>query len=90
MTFRKKTMFVSASILPFPLCGCARTPSVDVFGSFFPLWMFCLAGGIGLTVAVRWILVWVRLEDELGPRVLVYPSMAALFTCVIWLMGFHD
>ncbi len=72
------------------LSGCARTPSVDVFGSFFPVWMFCLGAGIFLTIGVRAVLVRARLEDVLGPRALIYPSLAALFSCVIWMVAFHD
>lgn len=72
------------------LSGCARTPSVDIFGSFFPVWMFCLAGGVLLTLAVRFVLLSIHMEQEIGPRVLVYPSLTALFTCLIWMVGFHD
>ena len=76
--------------MAFALSGCARTPSVDVFGSYFPVWMFCLGGGIALTLVVRILLIRAKLDTELGPRALVYPSLAALFTCAIWLVGFHD
>ncbi len=81
---------LAAAIAGFGLSGCARTPSVDVFGSFFPVWMFCMAGGILTTVIVRALLVRLRMEDELGPRPLIYPAMAVLFTCIIWMVGFHD
>jgi len=66
-----------------------RAPSVDVFGSFFPIWMFCIVGGIVLTLAVRFVLVRARLDGELGPRVIVYPSMVALIACTIWLVWFR-
>jgi len=42
--------------------------------------------GILLTLAVRYLLVRVHLDEELGPRVIIYPSMVALFACVIWLI----
>lgn len=41
-----------------------------------------------LTVAVRILLVRVNLEQELSPLILIYPSMAALFTFLIWLVFF--
>ena len=66
-----------------------RAPSVDVFGSFFPIWMFCFVAGIVLTLAVRFVLIRVRLDEELGPRAVVYPSMVALFACSIWLVWFR-
>ena len=65
-------------------------PSLDVFGSFFPIWMFCLIVGIVLTLAIRPLLVWTRLDPELRPRVVVYPSMVALFACTIWLIWFRN
>jgi hypothetical protein len=64
-------------------------PSVDILGSFFPIWMFCLIGGILLTLAVRFLFIRIKLDGELGARVVVYPSMVALFACAIWL-GFFS
>jgi len=66
----------------------SHAPSLDVFGSFFPIWMPCIAAAILLTLAARFLLIRVRLDGELGPRVIVYPSMAALFACAIWLVFF--
>jgi hypothetical protein len=67
----------------------SRAPTVDVLGSFFPIWMFCILGAILLTLAVRFVLVRARLDGELGPRVIVYPSMVALIACAIWLVWFR-
>jgi len=64
-------------------------PSVDLFGSFFPIWMICIAAGAALTLAARWVLIRARLDDQLGPRLIVYPSMVTLFACTIWL-GFFQ
>lgn len=66
-----------------------RAPSVDILGSFLPIWMFCIVGAIVLTLAVRFLLVRAGLDGELGPRVIVYPSMAALIACAIWLVWFR-
>ena len=72
-------------LLSFALQGCSRAPMVDIFGSFLPTWIFCIAGGILLTLVVRFVLVRTGLDTELGPRIIVYPSMVTLFACVIWL-----
>jgi len=66
----------------------SHSPSLDIFGSFFPIWMLCIAGAVLLTLAARFVLIRARLDGELGPRVVVYPSMAALFACAIWLVFF--
>ena len=66
----------------------SHSPSLEVFGSFFPIWMLCIAAAVLLTLAVRFVLIRARLDGELGPRVVVYPSMVALFACAIWLVFF--
>jgi hypothetical protein len=66
-----------------------HAPSVDILGSFFPVWMVCIVAALVLTIAVRWLLVRVGLESELGLRVVIYPSLVALFACSIWLLVFR-
>ena len=69
--------------------GCARAPSIDIFGSFFPIWLFCLLAGILLAVLVRQVLVRVASDLDLGPPVLIYPSLVVLFACSFWLLFFR-
>jgi hypothetical protein len=64
-------------------------PLVNILGSFFPIWMFCLLAGILLTLAVRFLLVRAGLDAEVGPRPIIYPSLVALFACGIWLVWFR-
>jgi hypothetical protein len=66
----------------------SHAPSLDVFGSFFPIWMLCIAAAVLLTLAARFLLIRARLEPELGPRIIIYPSMVALLACAIWLLFF--
>ena len=77
-------------IWPLPaalvLESCGRAPSFDILGSFFPAWLVCLALGVLLTGAVRWLSLKIRIP--LALPVLTYPSLAALFTLVIWLAFF--
>ena len=67
----------------FFLTGCGRAPSFDVLGSFFPAWLVCLALGLLLTAAARWLLL--RLRIVIALPVLTYPSLTALFTFALWL-----
>jgi hypothetical protein len=67
--------------------GC--DPVFDIEGSFFPAWMLCIAVGIALAVVGRRVLAALGLEPYLGPLVLVYPSLALLFTLVLWLALFR-
>jgi hypothetical protein len=68
------------------LAGCARAPSFDILGSFFPAWLICLVVAILLTVVTRALLS--RYVVIAWP-VLVYPSLAALFAFALWLIFFH-
>jgi len=74
-------------LAPLLLASCSRAPSFDILGSFFPAWLVCLVLAILLTVLARWLLL--RLHIEVALPVLVYPSLAALFTFALWLIFFH-
>lgn len=66
-----------------------HAPTIDILGSFFPIWLFCVLGGLILTFAARFLFLKVGIESELGPRIIIYPSMLTLFACGIWLFGFR-
>ena len=68
------------------LTGCSRAPTFDIVGSFFPAWLVCLFLGIFLTVFARWLLL--RLKVVMILPILAYPSLAALFTFLLWLIFF--
>jgi fructose-specific phosphotransferase system IIC component len=68
------------------LSSCSRAPSIDVLGSFFPAWLVCFIAAIVLTALVRLTLLRLRVKPALP--LLVYPSLAALFTFLLWLIFF--
>lgn len=87
MTTRSNLLRLTALCL---LCtGCAHAPSIDIIGSFFPVWMLCLAIAIILTFVARFFLRRYQLEAEIGPPALFYPSVVVLFTCLLWLIFFR-
>jgi hypothetical protein len=69
------------------LTACGRAPSFDVLGSFFPAWLVCLALGLLLTAAARWLLL--RLHIVIAFPVLTYPSLMALASFALWLALFR-
>ncbi len=84
---RMNLVFLLVSCL---LCaGCGRAPSIDIIGSFFPVWMLCLTLAVVIAFIVRYLLVRYRLESEVGPVALFYPSVVVLFTCLLWLIFFR-
>ena len=66
--------------------SCSRAPTFDVMGSLFPAWIVCLVVGILLAVGARSLLL--RQKLTLVWPVLVYPSLAAFFTFLLWLILF--
>ena len=85
MTHRRTVLTATCLILT----GCNHAPNVDIIGSFFPVWMLCLAIAIPLTFAVRMLLLRSKLENEVGPLVLFYPCTVLLFTSLLWLIFFR-
>ncbi|OLD33591.1 MAG: hypothetical protein AUI44_00690 [Chloroflexi bacterium 13_1_40CM_2_67_6] len=58
-------------------------------GSFFPSWMLCAAIGIVVAVLARRLFLRLGVDPYLGPRALVYPSLALLVTLVLWVTLFR-
>jgi len=69
------------------LSSCSQAPSIEVLGSFFPAWLVCFIVAIVLTALVRLALL--RLGVKAALPLLVYPSLAALFTFLLWLIFFY-
>ena len=89
MTHRRPSVaFVGAcSVL---VAGCAgHAPNVSIIGSFFPVWMVCLAIAVALTFLAHTLLVKFRLDTEVGPVALFYPCVVLLFTSLLWLIFFR-
>ena len=88
MTVRGNQRFVRYSVV-LPVLfftACARAPSFDILGSFFPAWLVCSVMAVVLTILARELL---RRYVEIAYPVLVYPCLAACFTFVLWLVFFH-
>jgi hypothetical protein len=68
------------------LTSCARAPSFNIVGSFFPAWLVCLIVAILLTVFTGWLLL--RMHIPLALPTLAYPSLTAFFTFALWLIFF--
>jgi hypothetical protein len=87
---RRCVIAAGASFAPALLAaGCARAPSFNILGSFFPAWIVCGVIGILLAVVVRLFFVRIKLEDQLvAPLIVVYPCLTAFFTFTLWLLFF--
>ena len=87
-----RTSYLSAAsvcAVSATLTSCAHAPSVEIVGSFFPVWMICLTAAVILTFFARKQLVRHKLESQVGPVALFYPSMVVSFSCLLWLILFR-
>jgi hypothetical protein len=84
MTYRR--FLLLSSLL---LNGCGRAPSIDVLGSFFPVWMLCLTVALVLAFVLRAVLARIDVEPHVGPLALFYPSVVICFGCLTWLIFFR-
>lgn len=86
---RVERLLISLAVMPFvSLSGCRRAPTFNILGSFFPSWLVCLFAGILLAVVGSRLFVRFALEKEILWPVVVYPCLAILFACVLWLILF--
>jgi len=51
--------------------------------------MLCAAIGIAVAVVARWFFLRIGVDPYLGPRALVYPSLAILVTLALWVTLFR-
>jgi len=79
---------VSIAALVFVVAGC--DPVVNLGGTFFPGWMVAILIGSALTVAIRYVFVFTRLEGHVGPLALIYTSLGLLLSIVSWLILYRS
>jgi len=69
---------------PLVLVGCHHAPEYSIFGSFFPAWIFCSAGGLALAMGARALIARTVIAERLAVPVLLYLSMAIFLACMLW------
>jgi hypothetical protein len=71
---------------PLVLVGCSHAPEYSIFGSFFPAWIFCSAGGLVLMTGARALVARTAMAEHLAAPVLLYLGMGTFFSCMLWLL----
>jgi hypothetical protein len=72
--------------VPLVLVGCSHAPEYSIFGSFFPVWIFCSAGGLVLGTGARALIVRTAIGQHIAAPVLFYLSVAVFLACILWLL----
>lgn len=87
----KLTVGLLISIFAFVLlngCSVAGAPSFELFGAFFPAWLFC--GLIGLVAggAARGLFVSTGLSHLVPYQLFVCVAIGVIAACLAWLLWF--
>ena len=83
---------ISAGLVAFlvlALTGCARSPSFNILGSYFPGWIACMVASILVTALVRFVFNRLQWEQHVPALPLFYFAIALLIACLIWLITFE-
>jgi hypothetical protein len=67
-----------------------HSPTVDVFGSYFPAWMVCILSGLTLTLIAHWIAQVCNLKPYIGPAPLIYSCLMIIFTFATWILFYQN
>lgn len=70
------------------LAGCARAPTFNIMGSYFPAWLLCILAGIAGASLASYLLGRFRKQHLIRWTIVVYPSLAASIAFTLWLALF--
>ena len=81
---------IAAGLSLIFLTGCRGAPSINVLGSFFPGWMFCMAIGVVGSLLLRQVFIKINIEPYLPMRVPVYICLWVFISLLSWLLFFRN
>jgi hypothetical protein len=87
MMIRGASVLRVAILIPL-LALAACDPVVNVAGANFPAWLLCVIVGAIMAMILRQVFAATGLEPHLGPLLLIYPCLAMLLACLIYLIFF--
>jgi YtcA family len=72
------------------LAGCSSNaaPSFDLFGAFFPAWLFCGIIGVVGALAARAVFVGTKLSNVLPFQLFVCTAIGVIIAIMAWLLWF--
>jgi hypothetical protein len=73
-------------VAPLMSVGCSHAPEYSIFGSFFPVWIFCSVGGLLLMTGGRALIARTAIAEHVAAPVLFYLAMATFLACILWLL----
>jgi hypothetical protein len=78
---------IAALLAALALASC--DPVVNIAGANFPAWLLCAIVGAVFAAAFRPLFAVSGIEPHLGPLLLIYPCLAVLLGCAVYLIFFN-
>jgi hypothetical protein len=69
-------------------CSAAGAPSFELFGAFFPAWMFCGLIGLVASGAARGLFVGTGLSHVIPHQLFVCVAIGVIAACLAWILWF--
>jgi hypothetical protein len=69
-------------------CSTAGAPSFELFGAFFPAWLFCGLIGLVASGVARGVFVGTGLSDLIPYQLFVCVAIGVMAACLAWLLCF--
>jgi hypothetical protein len=69
-------------------CSAAGAPSFELFGAFFPAWLFCGLVGLAASGAARGLFVGTGLSHLVPYQLFVCVAIGVISACLAWLLWF--
>ena len=84
-----RTRFPIAALALSALALAACDPVVNIAGANFPAWLLCAIVGAVFAAAFRPVFSVSGIEPYLGPLLLIYPCLAVVLGCAVYLIFFN-
>jgi hypothetical protein len=69
-------------------CSAVGAPSFELFGAFFPAWLFCGVVGVVGAAAARVVFVATSLSDLIPYQLFVCTAIGVAAACLAWQLVF--
>jgi YtcA family len=66
----------------------ACDPVVNIAGANFPAWLLCAIVGAIVAAIFRPVIARIGIEPYVGPLLLIYPCLAVVLACLVYLVFF--
>jgi len=70
-------------------CSIAGAPSFELFGAFFPAWMFCALFGVIGAAGTRVVLTTPRLNEVIPFQLAVCTAAGVILGLLVWITLFR-